>query len=108
MQTMIMRLHDINLPIIRPIRSIRQPQRGPGATAEGGVDDVEDEEARVVGVSGLDADRVAAAAGVGSGCINAEDGAAGGYGGEVEGLGGFAVDVATSPGLVGKILLSGV
>lgn len=55
-QTMIMRLHDINLPIIRPIRSIRQPQRGPGATAEGGVDDVEDEEARVVGVSGLDAD----------------------------------------------------
>lgn len=104
MRTMIMRLHDINLPITRPIGSIREPQRGPSATAEGGVGDVEDEEARVIGVFGLDADGVAATRRVGGDCVDAEDGAVRGRGGEVEGLGGFAVYVARSPGLVGKVL----
>ena len=45
-----MRLEDIDFPIVRPVRTICEPEGGPCPTAVGRVDDVEDEQAGVVGI----------------------------------------------------------
>jgi len=50
-------LHDVNLAVGRPVRLIREPERRPCAAAEGRVLHVEDEEAVVVLLLGLDAHR---------------------------------------------------
>jgi len=50
MGAMVMRLEDIDFPIVRPVRTICEPEGGPCPTAVGRVDDVEDEQAGVVGI----------------------------------------------------------
>lgn len=58
-------LHDVDFTIVGPVGVVRQPERWPGSAAVGGVLDVEDEEAAVVGLLGLYSDGESASRGVG-------------------------------------------
>lgn len=66
--------NNINLAISGPIAGIRKPQGGPCTATVGGMKDVKDEQAVVVGIVGLDANGVASAGGVGIACIDFDNG----------------------------------
>lgn len=92
-------LHDVDFAVGGPVGGVGEPEGGPGRAAVGRVDDVEDEEARVVLVFGGEAGGVAAGGGVGFGVVDAEDGAGGGGKGEVH-LGGL-LGVGVAGGVLG-------
>lgn len=71
-------LDDVDLAVGGPGGDVAKPEGGPGRAAEGRVVDVEEEEARCVGLLGREAHGAAAFGGVAAGVVHAEDGGAGG------------------------------
>ena len=93
-RSLVHRLHDVDFSVVGPVGLVDEPEGGPCPAAKRGVDDVEDEEALVVGFLGAHADGSPAVDGVGLLVFDFEHGRGGGRGGEVCGEGLFFVEVA--------------
>lgn len=66
--------HDVDFTICRPIIGVCQPKGWPGATAIRRVNDIEQEEASVVGLLGFNPDRLSSIYRVGVGRVDSENG----------------------------------